>query len=293
MAWDPNNVPLLYDYDDELMNEEYLSNIYVPHDPVKQALTDPRQEEAPRDSENGRIFFAAVENADGFEARFGVYLPYGFDEDRAEPYPVLVIAHGGGGTESSWFGNGALRHILDNMIAEERLEPTVVVAINATDSSRQGTSGFHWDRKLILDNTVDYLLPYMVENYNVATDMKRRAFAGLSMGGATVMYGYFHYTNEFQYYMALSSPMLEEVAPDYSKPELQDVKLFLGYGMYDFVKMRAILRPRTNPEGSVYEYIYDLGDAGIPFTNREFSYGHDWVLWRKLAVHVFDNFLWQ
>lgn len=301
VTWDPENVPLLYDYEaDDLTNDEYLSSVYVPWDADKQAKTMRRDEEAPRDGENGEILFSEVTNthADGFIASFGIYLPYEFDVNRAEPYPVLVILHGGGGAEGSWFNNG-LANILDNMIAEGRLEPTVVV------TPTNGT-GREWNRPLILDNVVNYILPYMVENYNVSEDINRRAFGGLSMGGATVMYGYFHNTDDFQYFLPMSPPMLEDVKPDYTIANLSERTLWFAYGYWDFVKLRGLyslfpdadgnlvlLSPARQPEGSVYEYLIKLSEVGVPFTNLELPFGHDWVLWRKAVVYAFDNVLWK
>jgi enterochelin esterase-like enzyme len=304
ITWDPSNPPMIYDPEaEELKNDEYLSHVYVPWDPEKQGLTPARAEEAPREGENGEAFFDQVTTEDDFVASFGVYLPYEFDAEREEPYPVLVLFHGGGGSESEWFTNGLI-NILDNMIAEGRLEPTVVVTPNGEDHVNSETG--EWDRPLILKNVVDYILPYMVENYNVAEEPERRAFAGLSMGGATVMYAFFHNTDDFQYFLAMSPPMLEVVDPDYTIENLGEKTLWFGYGMYDFVKLRSLyslfpgedgelvlLSQARRPEGSLYEYLIKLAEAGVPFTNIELPYGHDWVLWRMAIVDAFDNVLWQ
>lgn len=298
VTWDPENRPMLYDYEaKDLTNDEYLSHVYVPWDANKQANTMRRDEEAPRTSEQGKAFFSEVTMPDGFKASFGVYLPYGFDAQRAEPYPVLVIMHGGGGSESGWFNNG-LVNILDNMIAAGRLEPTVVVTPNGEDAK--------WNRPLILDSVVNYILPYMVEKYHVSKDPQRRAFGGLSMGGATTMYAFFHNTNDFQYFLPMSPPMLEDVKPDYAITNLSKRTLWFAYGLYDFVKLRSLyslfpdaegkmvlLSPARRPEGSAYEYLIKLSEAGVPFTNLELPFGHDWVLWRKAIVYAFDNVLWK
>jgi hypothetical protein len=76
--------------------------------------------------------------------------------------------------------------------------------------------------------------------------------------------------------------------------------------MYDFVKLRSLyslfpgedgelvlLSQARRPEGSLYEYLIKLAEAGVPFTNIELPYGHDWVLWRMAIVDAFDNVLWQ
>jgi enterochelin esterase-like enzyme len=301
MTWDPNNPPLLYDYEaDDLTESEYLSDIYVPYDPEKQANTFRREEEAPRNGENGEAFFSEVTTDDGFLETFGVYLPYEFDVDRAEPYPVLVLMHGGAGAESDWFNNG-LVNILDNMIAEGRLEPTVVVTPNYQDPD----VSFAWDFPLILDRVVNGILPYMVENYNVSEDANRRAFGGLSMGGGTTMYSYFHNTDDFQYFLAMSPVLMAGIEPDYSVENLSERTLWIGYGDYDFVAMFSVIRYSEDETdeatplwggpgvGNMNQYFVDLAGAGIPFTNLEVPYGHTWGLWRHCAIYAFDSVLWQ
>ena len=296
MASDPSNPPMLYNSEEEnLAGEEYLSSIYVPWDAEKQANTVRVEEEAPRDSENGEAFFSEVMAADDVLATFGIYLPYGFDAAREEPYPVLVMMHGGGGVESSWFNNG-LVNILDNVIAEGRLEPTVVVTPNGSDA------GFG-----NVDSIVNYILPYMVENYNVSVDPNRRAIAGLSAGSTTTMHAFFHYTDEFQYYMPMSAVLVNSIGLDYTVEGLADKTLWFGYGLYDFVKLAGVFRPAEEEgaemealwggnalrAGNIYQYFVDLGNAGIPFTQLELPYGHVWALWRQCAVYMFDNVLWQ
>ena len=94
--------------------------------------TDQRPEEMPRDTENGTVSFETATTEDGIATSYGVYLPNGYDADREEAYPLLVLFHGGGGYDGSWFSNG-LANILDNMIAEGRMEPTIVVTPNGSD----------------------------------------------------------------------------------------------------------------------------------------------------------------
>jgi enterochelin esterase-like enzyme len=300
MAWDPNDPPMLVDYEgDDLTESEYLSDIYVPYDAEKQAKSVDRTVETPRDGENGEAFFTEVPTADGVNQSFGVYLPYEFDAEREEPYPVLVLMHGGSGSESDWFNNGII-NILDNMIAEGRLEPTVVVTPNYQDPLVGGS----WDFALLLDRITDSILPYMVENYNVSEDSNRRAFAGLSMGGATTMHAYFNNTDDFQYYLSLSPALIEGVNPDYTIENLAEKTLFFGYGSYDYVVMSAVYRVTHGSDevtplwgwvgfGHIYQYFYDLNAAGISFTNLELHYGHTWTLWRECMSYAFDNVLWQ
>ena len=109
------------------------------------------------------------------------------------------------------------------------------------------------------------------------------------------MNAYFNHTDEFDYYIDMSSPMKENVHADFTKEELNDVNLFIGYGMYDFVTTQVYFNEeKAAVEGSIYEYIYGLSEANVDFmVKNDLPYGHQWSLWRELAVYAFDNFLWK
>lgn len=299
MVADPANVNYLADAS-ETGGEQLLTAVYVPYDPVKQAQTITRFEEAPLEGENGTVGYETVTLDSGITTTYAYYLPYGYDPQREEPYPILVLFHGGGGYYGSWFTNG-LVNILDNMIAQGRMEPTIVVTPNGSDFPNDT---YRWDRPAILDYVMNTILPNMTENFNASADPARRAFAGLSMGGATAGYALFHYTDAFDTFILFSAPFLGDIQPDYTLPQLQDKNIFIGYGDYDMVLARSLyqlepdqdgnLIPLTNAsEGSVLEYLIGLSNAGVPVKTLNYPYGHDWVLWRKLIVDVFDDILWK
>ncbi|MDO4549014.1 MAG: alpha/beta hydrolase-fold protein [Clostridia bacterium] len=292
MAYDPYNPPYLAN-EETMTGEHYLTSVYVPWDEVRQAKTVRVDEEAPREDQKGTVFFETVTLESGLSTSYGVYLPYGFDVNRAEPYKILVLYHGGGGFEGSWFNNGMI-NIMDNMIAEGRVEPMVVVTPCGEDF-RSTTNTQIWERYECLDYVVNTILPHMVEQYNVSTEQADRAISGLSQGGATIMHGYFNWTDEFKYYICMSAPMRAGVDPDFTKPELKDVNLFFGIGLYDHVITRAFYNENVAAnESSMYDYLYGLDDAGVGFrVNINLPYGHDWVLWRKLLVEGLEEFLWK
>jgi enterochelin esterase-like enzyme len=296
---DPNNPPIING--EPSGSEEFLSSIYVPIDVKKQQKTAAYfgdwSELAPR-SPKGQVFYVNPSD-NGGTIPFGVYLPYGFDSARAEKYPILVLYHGGGGTECSWINLGGIHHILDNLIAEGRLGPTIVVMPTTPD-------GYTWDRPAILSDVMTKILPYMVQNYNASTDPNRRAFAGLSMGGATTAYALFHNANDFKYFGIFSAPLTTDVAPDYTIPALKTRDIFFGFGWWDFVCFRSIysvIRDENgnvvsvpglnNQEGSIYEYLQNLTANGVSYTTLELPTGHMWVLWRKCAAYFMENVLWK
>ncbi len=299
---DPANTNFLAPDEDteNLGGEQALTSVYVPWDGEKQANTDQRPEEMPRDTENGTVSFETATTEDGIATSYGVYLPNGYDADREEAYPLLVLFHGGGGYDGSWFSNG-LANILDNMIAEGRMEPTIVVTPNGSDFPNDN---FMWDRESICQFVINDILPHMTENYNASDDPSRRAFAGLSQGGATVGYMMFTYPEAFDTYAFLSAPYMGDTNLDFTIPELKDKTIFFGYGDYDFVQTRSLyklypdadgnmVRLASREEGSIWEYMYGLAEADVDFTSINYAYGHQWALWRKLMVNICEDILWK
>ncbi|MEV5891683.1 alpha/beta hydrolase [Nonomuraea fuscirosea] len=99
-----------------------------------------------------------------------VWTPPGYDPERAEPYPVFYLQHGGGQNYTDWVEMGRAKQILDHHFLDGNLVPMVVVMGNGN------VSDFN---KELLEN----LAPAAREHYNVSSDPSRQALAGLSMGG--------------------------------------------------------------------------------------------------------------
>jgi enterochelin esterase-like enzyme len=118
----------------------------------------------------------------GRQRRMTVYTPpgYGAGGDR---YPVFYLLHGSGDSDQSWSALGRAGIILDNLIADHKAKPMVVVmpaghtSLPATPASRQQ----------FVDEFVTDIMPYVEKNYRVRTDRSSRAIAGLSMGGGQTL----------------------------------------------------------------------------------------------------------
>jgi len=127
-----------------------------------------------------------------------IYTPPGYDKDNSKRYPVLYLQHGMGENETGWGSQGHTNLIMDNLIAEGKAVPFIVVMENSSvkferpaasakpDSTQRRPGGpmggfdFAGDFKNVLLND---LIPYVEANYRVYADQKNRAMAGLSMGG--------------------------------------------------------------------------------------------------------------
>lgn len=116
-----------------------------------------------------------------------VYTPPGFSADKK--YPVLYLLHGIGGDEKEWLNGGSPQVILDNLYAEGKLQPMIVVMPNGRAMKDDRATGnimapdkvqaFATFEKDLLND----LIPFIEKNYPVIADRTHRAIAGLSMGG--------------------------------------------------------------------------------------------------------------
>ncbi|UGU17694.1 esterase family protein [Sinomicrobium kalidii] len=116
-----------------------------------------------------------------------VYTPPGFD--RTKKYPVLYLLHGIGGDEFEWLNNGTPQVILDNLYANGKTEPMLVVLPNgrAMEDDRASGDIFAKDKveafATFEKDLLNDLIPFIEKQYPVKKDRNFRALAGLSMGG--------------------------------------------------------------------------------------------------------------
>ena len=135
---------------------------------------------------NGRIETVDYNSTTvGIKRSMVIYAPPGYSEDRR--YTVLYLLHGIGDDETSWQQKGSAAVILDNLHADKRVEPMIVVMPNGraaanvtiqTPWSEQGAAFEAFEQELLKD-----IIPYVESHYSVKADRESRALAGLSMGG--------------------------------------------------------------------------------------------------------------
>ncbi|MEV4454866.1 alpha/beta hydrolase-fold protein [Microbispora sp. NPDC049633] len=121
-----------------------------------------------------------------------VWTPPGYDPNRAEPYPVFYLQHGGGQNHTDWVEMGRAKQILDNHSLDGNLVPMVVVMSNGN------VPDFN---KELLEN-ID---PAVRARYHVSGDPSRQALAGLSMGGGQTMTMLKAHPGRFAYIAAFSA----------------------------------------------------------------------------------------
>ena len=151
--------------------------------------------------------------------RMHIYTPPGYEKGN-EPLPVLYLLHGGGDNDRAWPTVGRANFILDNLLADGKIEPMIIVMPNGSIPAEQ------FDEDLVKD-----IIPFVENNYRVKTDRDSRALSGLSMGGLEALYSGIRHNKLFGYIGVLSSgwfanrpesmeageKMLQEHAPDINK----------------------------------------------------------------------------
>src|SRR3954453_7818687 len=154
------------------------SQVYVPSDPAFGTTDESWQAPAPV-GQRGKleaVDYPAPQSATPAGSHdLVVYTPPGYDPNRATPYPLFILSHGGGENGMGWTTQGVMQHIVDNLINSGKIQPVVIVNTNAN-----GLSGGNAGYALDLRNSV---FPYMESHYNVAKTPAGRAYAGLSAGG--------------------------------------------------------------------------------------------------------------
>lgn len=232
------------------------------------------------------------------DRRINIYTPAGYEQSGDKKYPVLYLLHGAGGDENEWVTFGRATQILDNLIAQGKAVPMIVVMPNGHAGMEaapgESSRGFYKPVHLT-EGTMDgafeknfhEIINYVEDNYRVQADKSHRAIAGLSMGGFHSMHISRYYENTFDYVGLFSAAIIDRSEQDkggiYSNFEetlkkqiANGVKLYwLGIGRDDFLfKANENFRARLDKLGLKYEYMETDG-------------GHVWTCWRMyLSVFV-------
>lgn len=162
-----------------------------------------------------------------------VYTPPGYEKDTKKKYPVLYLQHGWGEDETAWSNQGRANLIMDNLIAEGKIKPFIIVmTYGMTNDIRPGAPGGLRSFNIQPFQTVllDELIPYVDANFRTIADQKHRAMAGLSMGGFETHTITLARPDVFSYYALLSGGIYKpEEIKDKSKVKL----IFMSCGSFE------------------------------------------------------------
>ena len=207
--------------------------------------------------------------------RMHVWTPAGYEKSKAK-LPVLYLIHGGGDNDASWPGVGAAGWILDNLLAEGKMVPMIVVMPNGTIP----TSDMMGEVPLFGQDMVRSIIPFIEANYNVKADQAHRAMAGLSMGGMETIETAFRHPELFSHVWVLSSSF----APGRQKEYVEEIRLKTLAPKLN-KNFKALYFTQGGPSDIAYKNCQEalgyLKEAGISYNYLENAQaGHSWTTWR-------------
>ena len=217
----------------------------------------------------------------GTQRRLSVYTPAGYEDNPKAKYPVLYLLHGSGGDEDAWSDLGRTAQILDNLIAEGKAKPMIVVmpngvwfnqaapgaAVNMFQPTMQNSRS---QSTIEIEDSFPDVMNFVEKHYRVAKGYANTAVAGLSMGGRQSCMLSMHYPNRFGYvglFSGVATTEGNEAALDAvfaAHPKLY----WIGCGKADGIMAGS-------------RKLKEWCDAkGYPVTLYESEGGHIWRNWR-------------
>jgi enterochelin esterase family protein len=231
----------------------------------------------------------------GQQRRMTIYLPPSYDGKKE--FPVMYLLHGHGGDETAWGDLGRTSQIMDNLIAEGKCVPMIVVMPNGNPTCNAAPGWWHEGMyipdgnafnqrgaKATMEESFMDIVNYVDAHYKTIRKREGRAVTGLSMGGGHTFGISRLYPEEFDYYglqsaatmMALGGWLNSQAPKPNAEYDAQMARLFnskpklywIGIGKDDFLMQQNIdLRKYLDSKGYTYEYYENDG-------------GHIWRNWR-------------
>ena len=233
--------------------------------------------------------------------RMMIYLPPGYEQGR-QKYPVFYLLHGTGGDETVWLEQGHAAQVFDNLIAEGKAEPMIVVMPNGhpdtpvacgmgPNNNEQPTFAHKQWMEGTFEQSFNDIVKWVDTNYRTRASKRYRAIAGLSMGGYHSLYISANQPDDFAYiglFSAAIGRMDQGKSKIYDDLENKLVTLFkqhprlywMGIGKDDFLyKDNAEFRKM-------------LDKNKLRYTYHESGAGHEWANWRDYLV-IFTQLLFK
>jgi enterochelin esterase-like enzyme len=214
----------------------------------------------------------------GAKRKMVVYTPPGYSKDTK--YPVLYLLHGAGDDETGWQRKGAADVVLDNLYAEKKLVPMIVVMPNGfarpagAPASPAGAGGPGSRTSAFEDDLLKDIIPFIEAHYSVQADREHRALAGLSMGaGQTMRIGLKH-LDQFAWLAAFSGAAgrggsFDNLIPD--PKALGKLQLFwISSGDKDTFA--------SGPTKALHEF---LDEKKVGHTYHVDGGAHEWPVWKN------------
>jgi len=217
-----------------------------------------------------------------------VYTPPGYSKKKK--YPVLYLLHGIGGTEKEWLNGGHPQVILDNLYAEGKFKPMLVVMPNGRALKDDRAIGNIYDKEKVAgfanfeQDLLTDLIPYVEKHYPALTNRENRALAGLSMGGGQSLNFGLGNLDKFAWVGGFSSApntrLPEQLVPDPAKAKQQLKLLWISCGDADGL---------LNVSQRTHQYLYE---RGVPHVYYLEAGGHDFKVWKN-GLYMFSQLLFK
>jgi len=233
----------------------------------------------------------------GDDRDYYVYTPPNYDRNRREPYPVLYLFHGLTDDAYGWISVGAANVILDNLIAQGKAKPMIMVntlGYGTTDAQGRTTLTGPEQMPNFTNALLTEVIPQIEKGYNASKDRTERAIAGLSMGGAESDYVGLNHLDRFAWIASFSGAfvMWEGVGGGGNRggpaPPVDPAAFAKHFPRLDEkanaqIKMLWIACGTSDGLLGINRSLKDwLKSKSVKFTETEIpDVGHVWPLWRQ------------
>jgi enterochelin esterase-like enzyme len=219
-----------------------------------------------------------------------VYTPPGYEKDMNKRYPVLYLQHGWGEDETGWPNQGKVNLIMDNLIAEGKANPFIIVMTYGMTNEVKIGGLRNFDIKPFQTVLINELIPYIDKNFRTLTDQPHRAMAGLSMGGFETKLITSANLDKFSYIGLFSGGAFSPEDVDKTPGFKDKVKLvFVSFGSRELENRR----PGGPFGGDPKENTDAISKEGI---NAHFyvspKTAHEWQSWRR-SLHEFAQLVFK
>jgi enterochelin esterase-like enzyme len=217
---------------------------YFPNERFKNSLVDiqgnPPLIHSLQDVPHGKIAYRYYKsNSLNLIRNMVIYTPPGYEKNSKTKYPVLYLIHGMTDTEETWFKVGRVNLILDNLIAQGKAKPMIIVMPYANPNAElakksKGTPVDVMNTDLFGNDMLKDIIPFIENNYRVLKGSENRAIAGFSLGGRqTLAIGLVH-PELFSWVCAFapaifSNDFEKTISDSYASPDLLNKQLKLLY----------------------------------------------------------------
>lgn len=203
-----------------------------------------------------------------------VYTPPGYDQQTAASFPTLYLQHGSGDNQATWVAHGKAHWILDNLLAQGRAKPMVVVMLDGHAVIGGGMGALTNNTAAFERDLFEEVMPFIEANYRVKPEAAQRGIVGLSMGGGQSLTIGLNHLDRFAWVGGFSSavPSKEAVATALNAPEVANGQLkllWIACGKDDFLLQRN------------EEFIATLKAANLHHEWLLTEGNHSWPIWRN------------